>query len=98
MSTAVSAISQEQRLLFSESTLGKDVLLIERCAVTERVSGLFSCELDLLVDLAKNRPKLSQVTAENLIGKNFTAGVLQEKIERFFNRIITVLSQCHSAR
>src|SRR5438105_573204 len=98
MSTAVSAISQQQRLLFSESTLGKDVLLIERCAVLEGVSRLFSCELDLLVDLAKNRSKLQQVTAENLIGKKFTTGVLQEKNERFFNGIITRFSEGHRDR
>lgn len=63
--------TQTARMMVLETPLGKDVLLPRAASATERVSGLFEIELDLLAE----RSNASKVKADKLIGKQVTLAV-----------------------
>ncbi|MGB9103836.1 MAG: type VI secretion system tip protein TssI/VgrG [Terriglobales bacterium] len=86
-------ITQAQRFLSLESPLGKDVLLIEGCSGTETVSGLFSYELDLLLDRLQTRAQ--SLTADSLIAKKVTVGMELQKGQRYLNGVVKRLTQGH---
>jgi type VI secretion system secreted protein VgrG len=93
MSAGVSPITQAKRFLSVDTPLGKDALLIERCAGSESVSGLFSFQLDLLLD--RQQGKTQSLAADSLIAKKITIGMELEDGQRCFNGIVKRLTQGH---
>ncbi|MBW2570377.1 MAG: type VI secretion system tip protein VgrG, partial [Deltaproteobacteria bacterium] len=81
------AYTQENRLIAIDTPLGKDALLLAGFKGIERISGLFSFELNLL---SENH----NITFEDIIGKNVTVSIiLADGDKRFFNGIISSFSQ-----
>ena len=93
MSAGVSPITQAKRFLTLDSPLGKDVLLIEGCSGTEAVSGLFSFELDLLVD--RQHAKATSLAADSLIAKKVTVGMELATGQRYLNGLVKRFTQGH---
>ncbi|HUG96865.1 MAG TPA: type VI secretion system tip protein TssI/VgrG, partial [Nitrososphaera sp.] len=58
------AITQKQRLLTIETSLGTDVLLVQGFNATEHLSGLFYLNIELMAE----RSKADQVKPESLLG------------------------------
>jgi type VI secretion system secreted protein VgrG len=90
-SNAVTATTQEERLLRLDTPIGDNVLLVEHCTGLETVSGLFSFELDLLLDTQKHRA--SEVTPGGLLGRKVVLALALNTGERFFNGIVKRLAQ-----
>jgi hypothetical protein len=81
------SFTQENRSIFIDTPLGKDVLLLVRCAGTEEISSLFSFELEML---SENH----NVALKDIIGKNVTVSIiLADGSKRYFNGIISRFSQ-----
>jgi len=81
------AYTQENRLIAIDTPLGTDVLLLTGCHGIERISGLFSFELNLL---SENH----NIKFEDIIGKNVAVSIiLADGDKRFFNGIISSFSQ-----
>ncbi len=93
MSANTSAIVQATRLLELDTPLARDLLLIEHCTASEAMSGLYSLELDLLLDLQKH--KASEVKPEDLLGRKMTLALQLASGHRFFNGIVKRFSQRH---
>jgi type VI secretion system secreted protein VgrG len=91
MSSGVSAITQEDRFFQLDTPAGKDVLLVEHCIGSETLSGLFSLELDLVLDVQTHSS--SDVKAENLLGRKITLTVPLNKGQRYFNGVVKRLVQ-----
>jgi type VI secretion system secreted protein VgrG len=85
-SSGVATITQKDRLLWLNTPAGEDVLLVEHCIGAEALSGLFSLEMDLLLDLQARR--ISDVKAEDLLGRKITLTVALKSGERCFNAIV----------
>lgn len=66
MSLAFSPITQKDRVLVLETPLGEEVLLLERCAGSDTISGMFSFELDLLADVQRQQD--AAVVADKIVG------------------------------
>ena len=92
-SNGVAVITQKERSLRLETPVGEDVLLLEHCVGSEAMSGLFSFELDLLLDLQMHRS--SEVKAEDLLGRKITITLALKTGERYFNGIVKRLVQGH---
>src|SRR5512140_3122932 len=92
MSAGATPITQAKRFLSLDTPLGKDVLLIERCSGSEAVSGLFSFELDLLVDRQQSR---TAPNATSLIAKKVTVGMELASGQRFLNGVVKRFIQSH---
>lgn len=92
-SNGVAAITQKERSLRLETPAGEDVLLLEHCVGSEALSGLFSFELDLLLDLQMHRS--SEVKAEDLLGRKITITLALKMGERYFNGIVKRFVQGH---
>jgi type VI secretion system secreted protein VgrG len=74
-------ISQTNRQFSVSSTLGTDVLLLQRFSGFEQLSGLFEFTLDVL-STNKN------IVAKDLLGTSLTVSVsLQDKTTRYFNGV-----------
>lgn len=67
----MSTVTQDTRLLLLTTPLGKDVLLINGFTATERMSGLFRFDLELLA----TPQNASKVKPEDLLGKPMTVRV-----------------------
>ena len=81
------AYTQDNRLIAIDAPLGMDVLLLAGFKGIERISGLFSFELNLL---SENH----NIKFEDIIGKNVTVSIiLADGDKRFFNGIISSFSQ-----
>lgn len=81
------AFTQENRSIFIDTPLGKDVLLLVRCAGTEEISSLFSFELEML---SENH----NIAFKDIIGKNVTVSILlPDGSKRYLNGIISRFSQ-----
>src|SRR5437868_6250866 len=77
---------QTDRDLRLDTPLGEDVLLINRFSGSEKISGLFNYDLDLIAEHAK----AGAVTAEAIIGKQVTVNlVLPGGDVRYFNGIVS---------
>ncbi len=95
MSAGASPITQAKRFLSLDTPLGKDVLLLERCSGSEAVSGLFSFELELLLDRQQSR---TPPTAASLIAKKVTVGMELESGQRYLNGVVRRFVQEHRDR
>lgn len=93
MDSNAAAITQEKRILRLETPIGEHVLLVEHCVGSETLSGLFSFELDLLLDLQKHRT--SEVKPEDLLGHKVTLALARKDEERAFNGIVKRFIQGH---
>ncbi|RJR20275.1 MAG: type VI secretion system tip protein VgrG [Nitrospiraceae bacterium] len=81
------AFTQDNRSIFIDTPLGKDVLLLVRCSGTEEISSLFSFELEML---SENH----SIAFKDIIGKNVTVSILlADGSKRYFNGIISRFSQ-----
>lgn len=81
------AFTQENRSILIDTPLGKDVLLLVRCAGTEEISSLFSFELEML---SENH----NIAFKDIIGKNVTVSILlPDGSKRYLNGIISRFSQ-----
>lgn len=86
----MSATTQENRILSITTPLGKDVLLVNNLAGTERISRLFSFHLQLLAD----RDKASSVSANALIGQKVSVSLeLREGGRRYFHGIVNQFAE-----
>ena len=80
--------TQDNQFIAVTTPLQKDDLLLERFVAQERVSGLFSFQLELL---AENE---TEIPFEKLLGQNATVELrLSQNTTRFFNGIISRFSQ-----
>ena len=66
---------QKGRLLTLDTGLGEDILLINGFSATEKISGLFDFELDLVADL-KN---VAKVSTADLIGQGVTVSLVSRR-------------------
>lgn len=83
---AVSTLTQSGRLLELKTPLGSDVLCIDRGTMAERVSRLFTLQMDLLADL----PQAERVQPQQLLGKGVTLAVqLPEDRQRHFHGMVS---------
>ena len=74
--------TQQGRLLSVETPLGDDVLLLVSFTGTERLSGLFSFDLEL-------SSENDSIAPADIVGKNITVGVrLLDDTQRFFNGFV----------
>jgi len=81
------AFTQENRSIKIDTPLGKDVLLLVRCAGTEEISSLFSFDLEML---SENH----NIAFKDIVGKNVTVAIiLADGGKRYFNGIISRFSQ-----
>jgi len=79
--------TQENRSILIDTPLGKDVLLLIRCAGTEEISSPFSFELEML---SENH----NIAFKDIIGENVTVSILlADGSRRYFNGIISRFSQ-----
>jgi type VI secretion system secreted protein VgrG len=79
-------LTQAGRLLELKTPLGPDVLCIDRGTMTERVSRLFTLQMDVLADL----PKADRVQPPQLLGKGVTLTVrLPEDQKRHFHGMVS---------
>lgn len=89
----ISAVTQKERFLRLETPIGKDVLLVERCVASEAISGLFSLDLELLLDIQNHRT--SEVRPENLLGRNVSLAVALTEGERFLSGLVKRFTQSY---
>jgi type VI secretion system secreted protein VgrG len=81
------AFTQENRSILIDTPLGKDVLLLVRCAGTEEISSPFSFELEML---SENH----NIAFKDIIGKSVTVSILlADGSKRYVNGIISRFSQ-----
>jgi type VI secretion system secreted protein VgrG len=90
---ALSVITQQGRSLRLNTSIGDDVLLVDHCAGEESLSGLFSFDLNLLLDLQMHRT--SEVDAKDLLGSKVTLTLALKTGERCFNGIVKRFVQSH---
>jgi type VI secretion system secreted protein VgrG len=82
--------TQDKRILTVTTPLGKDVLLINNFTGTERISRLFSFNLQLLAE----RDRASSVSAEKLIGQKVSVSLeLRGGKRRFFHGIVSQFTE-----
>jgi type VI secretion system secreted protein VgrG len=87
-------VTQQGRFLSLDTPAGEDVLLIERCSASETLSGLYSLEMDLLLDLQKHRT--SEVKPKELLGNKVTLTAALAEGKRYFSGIVKSFAQEHS--
>jgi len=76
-------IKQEPRLLSIKTPLGADVLILQSFAGTERISSLFSYQLELL-------SAQDNIPPADIVGKNVTITLdLADGSQRFFNGFVS---------
>src|SRR5262245_42199848 len=81
---------QETRDLRLESPLGADVLLLNRFSASERISGLFNFDLDLIVE----SQKAGAVSAAAIVGKPVTVSyTFADGDTRYFHGIVSRFSE-----
>lgn len=89
------ALTQAGRLLELKTPLGADVLCIDRGTMTERISQLFTLQMDLLADLSQ----AGKVQPKQLLGKGVTLTVqLPADQKRHFHGMVsrfTVIGEDH---
>ncbi len=74
--------SQTSRQIAVTTPLGDDVLLLRSARITERLSTLFECELELLSEDL-------DISPDSLLGQPMTVRLhVQDESERFFNGLV----------
>jgi type VI secretion system secreted protein VgrG len=85
-------LTQSGRLLELSTPLGPDVLCIDRGTMAERISRLFTLQMDLLADL----PRAGQVQPKKLLGQGVTLSVrLPEDEKRYFHGMVSRFTVLH---
>ncbi len=83
-------VTQDNRLLQIDTTLGKDILLIERFRMIEAVSRPFRIQVEAIAELTN----AAQVTAAALMSKKAVIKMqVPDQATRYFHGIITRISQ-----
>lgn len=85
------AIAQAARVLLLETPLGKDVLLLEHCSITEEISRLFSFSLDVVIDKAQQGNR--SIKPQDLIAAKVTVTLHSGDNDRYFNGIVRSFTQ-----
>lgn len=87
------AVTQSERLMQLTTPLGKDVLLVEHCNISESMSGLFSMDLDVVLDLQTR--SVSDVKPDQLLGRKVTVALSLGGGDRYFTGLVKRLVQGH---
>lgn len=96
---AIETYTQVNRLLTLDSPAADNALMVTSFAATERISGLFDGQIEMVAE----RAKAGSVVPEEIIGKKMTLQVaLTSEYEgssrRFFNGVVKRFSQGHTDR
>lgn len=69
--------TQQNRLISIATPLGEDFLLLNRVSMTEEISELFSCEVELLHEETEDSYEATDFDVTSILGKGVTVSIAQ---------------------